>query len=123
MARPGEPIEPSTRAAMNAAPPTTIERSLAQISPGGGGRVVRISGDPDFRQRLLELGVVPGSEVRVVRSAPLGDPLEIDVRGYRLSLRRAEASTVSVDAPVDPAGILAPRACPHPRLPPAYDAG
>lgn len=49
-----------------------------------------------FRRRLLAMGVTPGSEVTVIRTAPLGDPLEIRTRGYYLCLRRKEAQTISV---------------------------
>ena len=48
-------------------------------------------------QRLCELGFVPGAEVRVVRYAPLGDPMEVEIHGYHLSLRRAEAAMVEVE--------------------------
>jgi ferrous iron transport protein A len=49
--------------------------------------------------RLLEMGLTPGALVRVVGRAPLGDPLELEVRGYRLSLRRAEAARVAIAVP------------------------
>lgn len=63
--------------------------------------VVRaIAGDRPFRRRLFELGLVPGTEVRVEKVAPLGDPLELSARGCRLSIRTAEARLVDV-APRD----------------------
>jgi ferrous iron transport protein A len=50
-------------------------------------------------RRLLEMGLLPGTEVEVVRVAPLGDPIELAVRGYKLSIRRAEALAIDVDLP------------------------
>jgi ferrous iron transport protein B len=70
--------------------------TLAELAVGGSGRVQTVGGEPEFRQRLLELGIVPGVRVRVTRTAPLGDPIEIEVRGSEFSLRRAEARQVSV---------------------------
>ncbi len=70
-----------------------------------------VRGDPGFRQRLLELGLVPGVEVRTTRTAPLGDPLEIEIRGASFSIRRAEAEQVQV-SPLSlepPEGPLAKR--------------
>lgn len=49
--------------------------------------------------RMREMGLLPGTQVRFVRAAPLGDPLEIEVRGYKLSLRRDEAAQIVVDPP------------------------
>jgi Fe2+ transport system protein FeoA len=58
-------------------------------------RLVR--GSHALRRRLLDMGVVPGEEIEVIRIAPLGDPVEYMVRGYRLSLRRSEAAQVLVE--------------------------
>jgi ferrous iron transport protein A len=58
--------------------------------------ITRIDGERRFRRRLLELGLVPGTKVRVVNVAPLGDPLEIEIRGCRFSIRRHEAAQVQV---------------------------
>jgi Fe2+ transport system protein FeoA len=55
-----------------------------------------VEGQGPIRRRLLEMGVTPGCQLRLVRFAPLGDPLEIVVRGYHLSLRRNEAQTIWV---------------------------
>lgn len=59
-------------------------------------RVVAVGGQPGFRRRLMEFGLVPGTAVEVVRVAPLGDPVQLLVRGCRLSIRRAEAALVTV---------------------------
>jgi ferrous iron transport protein A len=58
--------------------------------------VVRIAGTDEVSRRLLEMGVTPGVEIRRLGAAPLGDPLEFELRGYRLSLRRKEAQHVEI---------------------------
>ncbi len=70
--------------------------SLDLLSPGTHARVLSIGGSGPVARRLMEMGVVPGAPVRVVKFAPLGDPLEIRVRDYHLALRRNEAQTISV---------------------------
>jgi len=71
---------------------------LHETPEGGSARILRLSGDPGVRERLAELGLTPGQTVRLLRRAPLGDPLEVLVRGYRLALRRDEAEAVEVEA-------------------------
>ena len=58
--------------------------------------VTRVEGDDDLSVRLLEMGLTPGVEVCILGVAPLGDPIELEVRGYRLSVRRREAMRVQV---------------------------
>ena len=58
--------------------------------------VIEVGGERGFRRRLMELGLVPGTEVRVTKVAPLGDPLELVARGSSLSIRAAEARSVRV---------------------------
>lgn len=70
---------------------------LSKLPLGGRGRVVEVGGDRAFRRRLMELGVLPGTPVRLIRTAPLGDPLVVEVRGGQLSLRRREAQAVVVE--------------------------
>lgn len=68
-------------------------------APLGAPLVVRaVTGQGSFRRRLLELGLLPGVAVRKTKVAPLGDPIELEVRGARLSIRRAEARGVEVVA-------------------------
>lgn len=57
-----------------------------------------VEGDRAFRRRIMEMGLVPGTAVRIVAAAPLGDPLTIELRASRMSLRRAEAAHVRVRA-------------------------
>jgi len=69
---------------------------LSEIKTGQVVQVVRISGQSSFRRRLMELGLVPGTRVELVRVAPLGDPVELLVRGASLSIRKAEAGVIEV---------------------------
>ena len=69
---------------------------LSELAVGGNARVVQVHGVDGVGVRLLEMGLVPGVEVRLLGTAPLGDPLEFELRGYRLSLRRTEAARVEV---------------------------
>ncbi len=73
--------------------------TLDLLRPGQQGRVAALDGPPALLQRLMELGVFEGEEVEYVATAPFGDPLELQVGGTRLSLRRAEARCVSVSLP------------------------
>lgn len=69
---------------------------LNQLLPGQRGRIEAIHGDDYLVQRLLEMGLLEGEEIEVLGFAPFGDPMEIRLRDYRLSLRRTEAARVSV---------------------------
>ncbi len=75
--------------------------SLSQLEMGQKAQVVGVSGQGEVSHRLLEMGVTPGVEVRLLRAAPLGDPLEFEIRGYRLSLRRSEADQIDVTKVTD----------------------
>ena len=70
--------------------------SLADLQPGSDAWVEAVDGDTSIGRRLLDLGFVPGTAVRVLRRAPLGDPVEYELRGYRLCLRRSEARRIRV---------------------------
>lgn len=70
---------------------------LNQVKVGRRVRVARVLGEGPLRQRILDMGLTRGAEVTVRKMAPLGDPLEVTVRGYQLSLRKAEAACVLVD--------------------------
>jgi len=70
--------------------------NLAQTQIGQVVTVTHVAGEGSFRRRLMELGLVPGTRVEVIGVAPLGDPLELLLRGSSLSIRRAEAEGVSV---------------------------
>jgi ferrous iron transport protein A len=70
--------------------------NLAQLPIGSRGEVVQVEGVDEISLRLMEMGLVPGTEFQLLGAAPLGDPLELEVRGYRLSLRKSEAARVEV---------------------------
>jgi ferrous iron transport protein A len=70
--------------------------TLAQLRPGEQGRIVAVRGAGPLKRRLMDMGLLPGQEIRVEKVAPLGDPIELRVRSYALSLRRAEAEGVEV---------------------------
>jgi DtxR family transcriptional regulator, Mn-dependent transcriptional regulator len=75
---------------------TTIT-TLNELETGQHGKLIRIGGEGELHKRLVDMGMVPGSVVVVERVAPLGDPIDIKLRGYHLSLRKDEASLVSVE--------------------------
>src|SRR5687768_9699519 len=85
--RPVERVGPAGRGGMT---------TLGALAVGARACVESIAGDDEISLRLMEMGLVPGTELRVVGLAPLGDPLELELRGYRLSLRRSEAERVGV---------------------------
>ena len=70
--------------------------SLAEIPTGRAVAVRGVDGSRAFRRRLLEMGLVPGVTVRIVTVAPLGDPLQVEVRGGQWSIRRTEAAQIVV---------------------------
>lgn len=72
-------------------------RRLDELPEGHRGRVAEILGEDEVSVRLLEMGLTPGVEVTFLGRAPLGDPLEFEVRGYRLSLRKSEAARVRLE--------------------------
>ena len=71
--------------------------SLDQLQRGVRGRITRIDGEDGLVQRLMEMGLLEGEEVEVVGFAPMGDPMEVRLGDYRLSLRRVEAARVHVE--------------------------
>jgi Fe2+ transport system protein FeoA len=70
--------------------------SLTNLPVGITAKVISVNGNNAISKRLMEMGVVPGVSVRVVKSAPFGDPLEIRVRGYHLAMRKNEADAIEV---------------------------
>ncbi len=76
----------------------TSRESLVDVAIGQCVTVAKVGGERSFRRRLMELGLVPVTPVTVRKVAPLGDPLELSARGCTLSIRRAEASEILVDA-------------------------
>lgn len=72
-------------------------KRLHELRPGEKGTIVKIGGVGGVHRRLLDMGLVSGSEVEVERVAPLGDPIEVRIKGYHLSLRKEEASDIQVE--------------------------
>ncbi len=71
--------------------------SLDQLRVGQRARILTVEGTDSLVQRLLEMGLLDGEELEVVGVAPLGDPIEIQLRDYRLSLRRSEAGRIRIE--------------------------
>ena len=72
-------------------------QTLKEIKPGVTVRVRKIGGGGPVKRRIMEMGITKGVEVHVRKVAPLGDPMEVKVRGYALSLRKADAELVDVE--------------------------
>lgn len=70
--------------------------TLAELKIGSEAKVSAIRGDNSVTRRLMEMGVVPGVSVRIIKTAPFGDPIEIRVRHYNLALRRSEAQSIEI---------------------------
>lgn len=74
-----------------------MEKKLSEFSVGESGKIRLVTGDGRIRRRLFDMGVTPGAEVFVRKCAPLGDPIEITIRGYELTLRKTEAEVVVME--------------------------
>ena len=70
--------------------------TLKEIKPGDAVQVIKVGGVGPVKRRIMEMGITKGAEIHVRRIAPLGDPMEITVRGYELSLRKADAELIEV---------------------------
>ncbi|MBR0514519.1 MAG: ferrous iron transport protein A [Clostridia bacterium] len=71
--------------------------NLREVPVGGTAKVVRIHGEGAVKRRIMDMGITRGVEIHVRKVAPLGDPIEITVRGYELSLRKADAESIEVE--------------------------
>ena len=74
-----------------------MEKHLNEFAVGEKGVVKRIEGEGKIRRRLFDMGVTPGADILLRKLAPLGDPLEVNLRGYELSLRKSEAPCVVME--------------------------
>lgn len=72
-------------------------KKLSQMQPGEVGVVVKVNGSGNVKFRLIDMGVVKGSKLQVVKFAPLGDPIEIKIKGFSLSLRKNESEMIDVE--------------------------
>jgi Fe2+ transport system protein A len=72
-------------------------KTLKDVPIGSSAKVVKLEGEGPLRRRIMDMGVTRGVEVAVRKVAPLGDPIEVTVRGYELSLRKSEAERIIVE--------------------------
>lgn len=72
-------------------------RTLRDVKVGDTVKVVRLHGEGAVKRRIMDMGITRGTEVFVRKLAPLGDPVEVNVRGYELSLRKADAEMIEVE--------------------------
>jgi ferrous iron transport protein A len=75
-----------------------IDKTLNMLDTGQRARVIQVKGKGSSRKRLLDMGMVPGTVLSVIKKAPLGDPVDFKLKGYNLSLRKQEAEMVVVEA-------------------------
>ena len=71
--------------------------TLKQVRPGETVRVVKLSGESAVKRRIMDMGITKGVEIYVRKVAPLGDPVEVTVRGYELTLRKADAEMIQIE--------------------------
>lgn len=71
--------------------------TLKDLLPGEEGKVISIGEKGPMRRRIMDMGVTPGALVKVIKVAPLGDPIEVNIRGYELSLRKEEAGQIEIN--------------------------
>ena len=72
-------------------------KTLKDVPVGGTGRVVQLKGEGAVKRRIMDMGITKGAEIYVRKVAPLGDPVEVTVRGYELSIRKADADIIWVE--------------------------
>ena len=72
-------------------------KTLKQVKIGGTAKVVKLHGEGALKRRIMDMGLTKGVEIKVRKVAPLGDPIEITVRGYELSLRKEDAEMIEVE--------------------------
>jgi Fe2+ transport system protein FeoA len=71
--------------------------TLDMLAPGQSGRIIKVNGEGAIRLRLLDMGLTPKTDVLVYRVAPMGDPMELHLRGYSLSIRLEEARNIEIE--------------------------
>ena len=72
-------------------------KTLRETKIGGSARVVKVHGEGAIRRRIMDMGITRGVEIKITKVAPLGDPLEVTVRGYELSLRKSDAAMIEIE--------------------------
>lgn len=74
-----------------------MKKTLETFAVGESGVVTSVGGEGKIRRRLFDMGVTPGAEIMLRKKAPLGDPVEVSIRGYELTLRKTEAACVTME--------------------------
>lgn len=74
-----------------------MKTNLAKLAPGEKGQIVAIGAIGPMKRRLMDMGLLPGEQIKVQKVAPLGDPIEVTVKSYSLSLRKSEAEEIAVE--------------------------
>lgn len=74
-----------------------MQKTVDSLKPGEQGVVMQLEGAGDLRRHIIDMGITPGAVIIMRKAAPMGDPLEINVRGYALSLRKTEARCITVE--------------------------
>jgi len=74
-----------------------MQKRLSEFAIGESGKILSVEGEKRIRRRLFDMGVTPGTEILLRKKAPLGDPIEIAIRGYELTLRNAEAACILME--------------------------
>ena len=82
---------------------------LSELKTGERGVIVKVNGHGGFRKRIIEMGFVRGSKVKVILNAPLRDPIEYEIIGYKISLRREEAAKIEVISETEAKEMLSER--------------
>ena len=72
-------------------------KTLREVPVGGTAKVVKLNGEGAIKRRIMDMGITRGTKIYVRKVAPLGDPIELNVRGYELSLRKADAALIEVE--------------------------
>lgn len=73
-----------------------MEKSLKELKPGEKGIIAKIMGEGAVKRRLMDMGVTRGAEILVRKVAPLGDPIQVNIRGYELTFRKSEAENIII---------------------------
>ncbi len=74
-----------------------MKKTLRQMKIGESGKIIEVNGQGDIKRRMIDLGITPGVYILLKKYAPLGDPMEVRVRGYNVALRKSEAENIVVE--------------------------
>lgn len=74
-----------------------MSKTLNDLRPGDSGTVLKLLGEGPIKRRLMDMGVTKGTEIKVEKVAPLGDPIQVTLRGYHLSFRKSEAQNILIN--------------------------